>query len=61
MNDKIDLIATILLIIGGLNWALFAFGFNLVELISFGVGAVATVVYLLVGISAVVKIIKLTA
>ena len=58
-KDVVDLIAKILLIVGGLNWGLFIFGINLVEIISFGVGAIATLVYALVAIAAVVELIKI--
>jgi uncharacterized protein len=45
-------IAFILLVIGGLNWLLVAFDYNLVDMI-FGSGsAVAMIVYVLVGLSA---------
>ena len=46
------MIAFILLVIGGLNWLLVAFGWNLVSAI-FGMGMVASVIYFLVGISAI--------
>jgi uncharacterized membrane protein YuzA (DUF378 family) len=49
----IHMIAFILLIIGGLNWLLVAFGWNLVTAI-FGMGTVTTVIYVLVGISALI-------
>ena len=46
----------ILLVIGGLNWLLVgAFDFNLVTTI-FGEGAITNVVYVLVGLSALVEI-----
>ncbi len=45
-------IAFILLVIGGLNWLLVAFGYNLVEAI-FGAGSILTmVIYILVGLAA---------
>jgi uncharacterized membrane protein YuzA (DUF378 family) len=59
MTDVIDMLAKILLIVGGLNWGLVIFGVNLVTIISFGVVAVANVVYALVAIAAVVEIVKL--
>ena len=59
MKSIIELIASILLIIGGLNWGLVGiFDFNLVTLIA-GTGIVATVIYVLVGISALVEIYSL--
>lgn len=47
----LDIIALILLIIGGLNWALAIFNFNLVYFI-FRVNVVIKIVYTLVGLSA---------
>lgn len=46
-------IAFILLVIGGLNWLLTAFGWNVVAYLG---DAVATVVYVLVGLSALYEI-----
>lgn len=52
----IDAIATILLIIGGLNWGLALFDINLVSVL-FGEGSdLARIVYGLVGLSAIWKI-----
>ncbi len=53
-------IATVLTIIGGLNWGLVgAFDFNLVDAI-FGQGSVGSrVIYVLVGISALIAIANL--
>lgn len=49
----IDIIALILVIIGGLNWGLVgAFDFNLVEII-FGQGMITSIIYVLVGLSSV--------
>lgn len=50
---KIDVIAAVLLVIGGLNWGLFGlFGVDLVATL-FGTSPVATLVYTLVGLSAI--------
>ena len=51
--EWVELIATLLLVIGGINWGLVgAFGFNLVEAI-FGAGSTLTrIVYVLMGLSA---------
>jgi hypothetical protein len=49
----IHMIAFILLIIGGLNWLLVAFGYNLVTMI-FGMGTLTTIIYILVGLSALI-------
>ncbi len=47
-------IAFVLVIVGALNWGLTAFGYNLVDMI-FGMGStIAMVVYVLVGLSALV-------
>jgi uncharacterized protein len=52
----IHIIAFILLVIGGLNWLLVAFGYNLVDAI-FGMGSmIAKIIYILVGLSAIVEI-----
>ena len=48
----IHIIAFILLVIGGLNWLLFAFSYNLVNII-FGAGPLAMVIYILIGLSAI--------
>ncbi len=59
MADTVGMIAKILLIVGGLNWGLFIFGVNLVEIISFGVSIIANIVYALVAVAAVVELVKL--
>ena len=46
-------VAEWLLIIGGLNWLLFAFGFNLVTALLGSIPILETIVYVLVGLSAV--------
>ena len=51
----IHMIAFILLVIGGLNWLLVSFGWNLVTAI-FGMGTIANIIYFLVGISAIIEI-----
>lgn len=50
--NVIDIIALILLIIGGLNWGLAIFNINLVPLI-FRIDIVIKIVYALVGLSAI--------
>lgn len=59
MDEKLDMIAKVLLIVGGLNWGLFIFGVNLVEIINFGVSIIATIVYALVAIAALIELIAL--
>ena len=51
-------IAGILVIIGGLNWGLVGIdeGWNVVELITFGLGWLESTVYILVGLSALLLI-----
>ncbi len=50
-------IAFILLIIGGLNWLLVAFNFNLVSAL-FGEGSVISkIIYILVGLSAIYEVV----
>lgn len=49
-------VAFILLVVGGLNWLLVAFGYNLVDSI-FGMGStIAMLVYVLVGLSAIYEV-----
>ena len=51
--NMLDWVALILIIVGGLNWGLVAVGWNLVDAI-FGAGSmISTIVYGLVGLSAV--------
>lgn len=59
MANTVDIVAKVLLIVGGLNWGLFMFGINLVEVISFGVGIIANVIYALVAVSAIVELVNL--
>ena len=51
--NLLDTIALILVIIGGLNWGLTAFGFNLVEIIFGTISWLVSIVYILVGLSAI--------
>ena len=50
-KSVIDWIAMVLLIIGGLNWGLTGFEYNVVEML-LGAGIVANIIYWLVGLSA---------
>lgn len=53
-----DVIAWVLLVVGGLNWGLVALNYNLVEMI-FGAGTGLTqLVYGLVGVSAIYALIR---
>jgi uncharacterized membrane protein YuzA (DUF378 family) len=58
-NKTIDLIAAILLIVGGLNWGLAIFNINLVTLI-FRLSLLVNIVYALVGLSAIWQIVAMT-
>ena len=63
---KLDLVAVVLLIVGGLNWGLVGlFHFDLVAAIfgmKFGqVSWLSSVVYVLVGLSALIKAVNLTS
>ncbi|HUX35616.1 MAG TPA: DUF378 domain-containing protein [Candidatus Paceibacterota bacterium] len=49
----LHIISFILLIIGGLNWLLYAFGWNLVNAIFGGIPALEQIIYVLVGLAAV--------
>ena len=53
MKFNLDTIALILVIIGGLNWGLVAFNFNLVTILLGSIPLLVTLVYLLVGLSAI--------
>jgi len=54
-KNWLDWVALVLVIIGGLNWGLFAFGYDFVEMIA-GTGAFASTIYALVGLSALYMI-----
>jgi uncharacterized membrane protein YuzA (DUF378 family) len=52
----LHMVTWILLIIGGLNWGLTAFGWNVVDKV-FGTGStIAMIIYILVGLSALFEI-----
>ena len=50
---KIDLAAKALVIVGGLNWLLYAFNYNLVELLFGTIPMLESAVYVLVGLAAI--------
>lgn len=55
---KLDIIVAVLLIVGGLNWGLVGLlNINLVSAL-FGTSVVATVVYALVGLSALYQVVQ---
>jgi len=49
----LDIIALVLVIVGGLNWLLVAFGYNLVTMIFGSIPYLVATVYVLVGLSAI--------
>ncbi|HOO54044.1 MAG TPA: DUF378 domain-containing protein [Methanothrix sp.] len=49
----IDLLAIVLVIIGGLNWGLYAFGYNLVEKLLGWMPILEQVVYVVVALAAI--------
>lgn len=49
----IDLLAIVLVVIGGLNWGLYAFGYNLVSILLGWMPALEKVVYVLVALAAI--------
>ena len=52
----LHMVTWILLVVGGLNWGLSALHYNVVDMI-FGAGSsIAQIVYILVGLSAIVEI-----
>lgn len=53
--DILKKVAVWLLIIGGLNWLLVAFGYNLVDSLVGEGSSLAMIIYVLVGLSAVYK------
>ena len=59
MNKTIDMIARILVVIGALNWGLYAIGpsFELVQYLQ--LGWLITLVYALVGLSGLLELFKL--
>ena len=58
MNKALDTIAKVLLIVGGLNWGLVGLNssWNVVGMIFGGVGWLLSLVYILVGLSAVYEL-----
>ena len=54
-NDPLTIIALLLAIIGGINWLLVAFGFNLVEALfgSVATSVITKLVYIIVGLASI--------
>jgi uncharacterized membrane protein YuzA (DUF378 family) len=53
----LHIVAFILLIIGGLNWLLVAFNWNLVEMIFGAWPSLVQIIYILVGVSAIIELV----
>ena len=51
--DLIDIIAIVLVIVGGLNWGLYAVGYNLVNMLLGWMPILEKVVYILVALAAI--------
>ena len=51
-KKTLHMVAFFLLIVGGLNWLLYAFGYNLVTLVFGSIPTLEMLVYVLVGLSA---------
>lgn len=59
MMKSLDMIVAILLVVGGINWGLVGiFNFNLVAAL-FGTSILASIVYILVGLSALYQVLSL--
>ena len=52
----VHMVAWILLVVGGLNWGLTAFGWNVVDMLLGAGSTLAMIVYILVGLSAVYEL-----
>jgi len=52
------MVAFTLLVIGGLNWLLVAFGWNLVHVVFGSIPALETIIYVLVGLSAIEEVVN---
>ncbi|MBU2523058.1 MAG: DUF378 domain-containing protein [Nanoarchaeota archaeon] len=58
--NTLDWIVNILVVIGAINWGLVGlFNWNFIESISFGLGWLATIIYVLVGLSGLWMLYKL--
>ena len=57
-KDMIGRIALLLLIVGGLNWLLYAFGYNLVHMLFGTIEMLAKAIYVLIGLSALYVLYK---
>ena len=53
---SLHMVTFILLVVGGLNWGLSAFGYNVVDMVLGAGSTLAMLVYVLVGLSAVYEV-----
>ena len=53
MKDKFELIALILLLLGGIACGMFVFNANIVMSIAFQIGWIAKIIYGMIGLSAI--------
>jgi len=58
-KSALEWIVVILLVIGGINWGLYAFGYDLVDLIFGSVSWLATIIYVLVGLAGLYRLITI--
>ncbi len=57
-KTQLDKVSLVLLIIGGLNWGLYAFGYDLVNMLFGAFAPLNLIVYVLVGLAAVYELIN---
>lgn len=50
-NKNVKMVAVVLVVVGALNWGLYAFGFNLVEMLLGSFAVVEKAVYVLVAVA----------
>lgn len=57
MNKNLDMLALVLLLLGGLNWGLIGlFNFDIVNLVLGGIPVLERILYVLVGLAALYKL-----
>ena len=58
MNNKmIHMVAFSLLVVGGVNWLLTAFGYNVVDMVFGEMSTISKVIYVLIGLAAVYEVV----
>ena len=53
---SLHIVSFVLLVVGGLNWLLYAFGWNLVNMIFGSIPTLEQIVYVLVGLAALYEV-----